>query len=537
MNYKILFLLIAFYSIFVLTCATPVGPTGGPRDDRGPLVLFTEPEAGSTNFDGDEVLFFFDEFVNRSSLGNNITIEPDLGITYEAKWKRKRLAIRFDQALPDSTTIIVTLGGNIADTKGNRSGAPTVVAFSTGDEIDESTITGRVRNAETGRGEQARKVVLYREPVDFSQPYNYTAETDTGGYFRFSFLREGAYKAFYFEDRNRNRIWEEQSEKAQPFSLDTLQLSKSDTLEIGELYLQTVDTLAPRLQAVGLFSDRRLRLRFNEDVQILDSAMISVQDTSGNFLSDAYPLYTVPEESFIVFAQSDSSLSEERSYSINIEGISDKAGNTVQFQGIQFSGSAQQDTTLQRIIETETGAGLFPNQPFVIKYATDIVNRMLVDSIVVVEGDVTFDDWPAIGVDRNRLFIGPQDSWIEGIDYQFLIWNPLTQRRTLYTPEIWDNTEMGELEIAINSDDSVGVYYYTLENQENDLFYSGSMEKVQIIENLPPLSYQLTIFKDQNGDGFWNSGQVQPFQRPELFYIRERVRVQTGFTAQVIIDF
>ena len=68
-----------------------------------------------------------------------------------------------------------------------------------------------------------------------------------------------------------------------------------------------------------------------------------------------------------------------------------------------------------------------------------------------------------MGIDKNRLFIGPQDEWINGIDYQFLVWNPYSQRRALYTPEIWDTNEMGELEISINSDDSTGSYMYLLE--------------------------------------------------------------------------
>ena len=537
MNSKILFLLVVFYGIFVLTCATPVGPTGGPRDEVGPQILHTEPASGTTNFDDNEVSFFFDEFVNRGSLNNNITIEPDFGASYDIKWKRKRLTIRFNDPLPDSTTIILTLSGKISDTRGNQVGQPTIIAFSTGDEIDEGSITGRVRDAKTGQGVPTQRVALYREPINLEQPFNYTAETDTGGFFRFSYLKEGDYKAFYFDDRNRNKIWERPREHAQPFQLDTLKLQKADSIQIGELYLETVDSLAPRLQAVGLFSDTRLRLRFNEDVILNDSLNITILDTLGNALNNGFPLFIPEKEQFILFAQSDSSLSEDKSYRISMNGVSDKAGNPVITEAIQFNGSAQNDSTLQRIIESETEIGLFPTQPFVMRYASVITNRMLVDSIVVVEGDVTFNDWPTIGVDKNRLFIGPQKSWIDGIDYQFLVWNPITQRRVLFTPEIWDTNEMGELEISINDEDSTGTYFYLLENEKNELSYSGSMGMSYIIENLPPLNYRLSIFKDENGNEKWDRGEVFPFVRPELNYIRRSIRIQTGFTAEVFIDF
>ena len=68
-------------------------------------------------------------------------------------------------------------------------------------------------------------------------------------------------------------------ELAQSFSMDTVFLEKADTLNIGQLYLQTVDTLAPKLQAVGLFSDKRMRLRFNEDIVLNDTVKISITDT------------------------------------------------------------------------------------------------------------------------------------------------------------------------------------------------------------------------------------------------------------------
>ncbi len=534
------FLIIAFALIY---CATPVGPTGGPRDEQGPVILYTEPETGTTNFENDEVLFYFDEFVNRNSINNNITIEPDFGATYSTDWKRKRLSVKFEDPLPDSTTIIVTLGGQISDTKGNRIGTPTVIAFSTGDEIDRGIIKGRIRNADTGDGETSRNVALYRSPIDLKAPYNYTAETDTGGYFKFSYLREGTYKAFYFDDRNRNKIWDPENETASPFKIDQLNLAKGDSVELGTIYIAFEDTLAPKLQGVGLFSERRLRLRFNDDVVLSDSASVAISDTTGVLYSLANPLYVQKDEKNAMYAQSDSLLSASKSFELSVSGVTDKAGNEVIASTFRFTGTDQPDTTTQRIIGVETNSGLFPTQPFVIKYAANIDSRTLFDSLVVVEGDVSFDDWPNLAFDHNRLIIPPQEQWIDGISYQFLVWNPITQRRALYTPEIWDNTELGELEIAIIDTSVIAdstvlpLFYYKLENIQNELVYEGILTDVTTITDLPPLSYLLRIFKDENGDGMWNKGSVLPYSAPEPYIIRKSVKVQTGFTSQVTIEF
>ncbi|HAW80858.1 MAG TPA: hypothetical protein DCX27_14775, partial [Balneola sp.] len=95
-----------------ISCATPVAPTGGPADKTGPKIENTTPETGAVNFEGRKFSFEFSEFVNRSSFQTELNIEPDLGIEYEVNWRRKTAAVEFKNELPDSTTIIITVGGN-----------------------------------------------------------------------------------------------------------------------------------------------------------------------------------------------------------------------------------------------------------------------------------------------------------------------------------------------------------------------------------------------------------------------------------------
>ena len=52
-----------------------------------------------------------------------------------------------------------------------------------------------------------------------------------------------------------------------------------------------VDTLAPKLQAVGLFSDKRMSFRFNEDIMLNDTVSISITDTLGTPVNRGFPLY------------------------------------------------------------------------------------------------------------------------------------------------------------------------------------------------------------------------------------------------------
>ncbi|MBO6524140.1 MAG: Ig-like domain-containing protein [Balneolaceae bacterium] len=533
--YHILVLVVA---LVFLSCATPSSPSGGPSDQAGPEILETKPASGTTNFKGNKFEFQFSEFVNRSSIPNNITVEPDLGLEYKIKWKRKRLSIEFQDRLPDSTTVILTLGADITDTKQNKIGAPITLAVSTGDEIDQGRLTGRLRIADTGEGAEGAKVLLYRSPIDLSEKAIYQAQADTGGIFNFSYLREGNYQALYVDDRNRNKIWDQGSEAAQPFSRQIIELEKagSDTLDV--LYIVQQDSLAPKLQGVGLFSSKRMRLRFNENIELQDNATLTVLDSLGNTYSEAYPLYISQKDPFVLFAQSEKDLGENDKYSLSLEGITDEFGNTSITDGIAFEGSTQVDTTLQRVIEHRTGNGIFPSQRVEVMYAAPINDPMLIDSIVVVEGNVSFSDWPAIYTERNFLFIEPQEeTWIEGVDYQFLIWNPATQRRQLLEPEIWDSPELGELALSITGEDSISTISFSLINENIDFKIDSSFTTSIILQNLAPINYQLIVFKDENGNNRWDSGSVIPFQAPEPYYLQRNINVRSGFTSEIFIEF
>ncbi len=445
------------------------------------------------------------------------------------------MTIEFDEDLPDSTTIIITLGSDISDVRNNKMGKPVTLAISTGDDIDEGKITGRIKNALDGTSAGKVRVLLYRAPVDFEASASYLAETDTGGVFVFSYLREGTYKAIYVDDRNRNKIWEK-TESAQPFEREYISLEKSGADTLDTIYIIRRDTLAPKLQGVGLFSSNRMRLRFNENITVEDDASITITDSLNNTYSSAYPLYISKEDPFVLFAQSDKALTEGVSFGVQLSGVTDAANNEAQSAGIQFLGSSQEDTTSQRIIDYNTETGVFPDEPFVIRYAAPISDPMITDSVVIVEGDVSFDDWPEITTNRNNLIISPQDNWIEGVDYQLLVWNPVTKRRKLYKPEVWDQVESGGLEISVVGD-STGIYTFALSNEDTRIQIDSSFTGNVTIENLPPVGYTLTVYKDENGNGIWDNGEVIPFKAPELYYIQKNIRVQTGFTSEVNIRF
>ena len=533
--------MLAGLCLWAWSCATPTGPTGGPADKEGPEIVETHPETGTVNFDGREIGLEFSEFVDRNSLNNAITIEPDVGLSYSLNWGRKSVAIEFASSLPELTTIIVTIGTELRDVNGNKLAAPRKIAVSTGPEIDEGSLRGKILDAQTGKGDEGQRVLLYRTPFDLSQKADYIAETDTSGTFQFSYLRQGEYKAFWLDDRNRNKIWDRERERAQPFLRETVTLEKAESDTLSPLYLAPADTVSPELQGVGLFSSRRLRLRFSENITLREQTTVSITDTLGAQASEAYPLYIPPNDPYVLFVQSREALASEQSYLMQVKHISDLLGNITDSTAYRFTGSSQQDTTEQRVVGRRYSAGIYPDEAIEVIYAAPVERGPALDSLKIVKGTELLTDNRGLEAVRNRLMIKPEGRWEQGLDYELRIWDPIQTDYIAFSPEIWFENRQGKLNIILEdtisaATDNSNIITLKVESGERgvmaDTTFSGSVT----VDQLPPISYTVKAFRDRNGNGKWDHGIVDPFRAPEPYVVRTDIPVKSGFTADLSID-
>jgi len=510
-----------------------MGPTGGEPDRTGPRVVSTEPAQGTTNFRGNEVRFNFDKYVDRTNFRNNVTIEPDLGIEMDISFSRRSATVKFESDLPENTTIIVKLGTDVTDTNRNKMESPVDLALSTGDVLDSATITAEALRAETGRGESGNRIFLYREPFNIEERAVYISETDTAGRVEFGYIGEGSYKAFWVNDQNRDRVWNSERESAQPFYNETFFVSEGDSIYIGTLFISRPDTISPRIDGVGLFSERRLRLRLSEKVIWNPDSYLSVTDTLGTEYSRAYPLYLAEGDENVLFAQSERELPESEIFTLDPITITDLAGNSLEIDFDPFSGSNEPDTTILRSVSHSAANGLFPDEPLEIRYSKFIDDPSVTDSLQVVEGDRVSSDWENIEIIRNILRISPLDTWQSGIRYQFRVWNPWEEERELIDPEIWQRNQLGSIEITLANNNPDIVNRLTLTDEDLSIRIDTTFTESVTLDNLPPLSYKVIVYQDDNGNEEWDYGVVEPYVQPELYAIRRAVPVREGFTSEL----
>ncbi len=256
-------------------CANIVAPTGGPEDEEPPVMIRSTPPNFTTNYQGQDVRMFFDEFVELKDLRQNLLISPPLENDPEMRLRGRSIIMSVSDELLPNTTYNFFFGESVVDiTEGNP--IPNFqFVVSTGDYVDSLSVKGKLVNAFTLQPEEGVFVMLYDsifDSVPLLQRPVYLSKTNEQGEFRINNMREGEFLIFALRDLNSNYIYDNPDEeiafldslitpyyieeRRPPVSSDTINsqdsippaedelplIQQTDTLSISDT---VVDTVAP----------------------------------------------------------------------------------------------------------------------------------------------------------------------------------------------------------------------------------------------------------------------------------------------------
>ena len=213
-------------AFLVQRCANAVAPTGGPKDERPPVVVEAVPENHSINFIGKKIEITFDEYITLDNANQNVLISPPLSEKPDIKLHNKTVVVKFKENLTPNTTYTINFGSTIKDLHEGNVFKDYVYSFSTGDFIDTLSIAGKVLNAEDKKPVENAYVSLYaadRENLDslpLSAKPNYITKTDKDGNFSLHGLADKKYLVFALKDVNSNLYFDQPNEEVA--FLDTL---------------------------------------------------------------------------------------------------------------------------------------------------------------------------------------------------------------------------------------------------------------------------------------------------------------------------
>lgn len=269
----------------VAGCAVPVPPSGGPPDTTPPALVSSVPADGEVNVTADRILLRFAEYVDERSLGAAISITPSPGRAPAIRYGGREVELRFDGALRDSTTFILTIDSGFRDAHGVALDAPIRIAFSTGPAIDRGRLEGRVVEWDRGAPAAGIDVFAYVEgidPVTASEPA-YRTQTDREGSFSFAYLPARRFSVVAVRDANRNR----RVDAGEWFAAGPAPSFLADSAAAGiqvPFVLSGRDVEPPEVRRVDVLSGTRLLVRFSEPVRPADpdGTGFSLGDSTGS---------------------------------------------------------------------------------------------------------------------------------------------------------------------------------------------------------------------------------------------------------------
>ncbi len=370
--------LVVLLIVLVASCANPVAPSGGPRDETPPSVVQTQPVRDTVNVSTSTkaLRIEFSEYIERASLPDALSITPTFEERPQFSWSGRTVEVEFPSPLRDSTTYIFSFDATLSDAHGVSLENPLTVAFSTGPKINRGQIKGQVVG---GRGTPKEQVDVYAyalspNAVGPPQPLpdrpSYRTQTGEEGRFGFKYMREGHYYVVALRDNNRNRRPDAREPAAVPPRMALRADSGATAVPVPWLLARS-DTTAPRLQRVRSMSRQRLRLSFSEPVRLRRRApeAWAPQDSVRGTRVEVQGVYVVPGRASAVEVRTAPMRDARHRLPLPRGVVTDTLGQPLAPDTARFRAATQPDTMRTRVRELlpaglrEDSAGVHPLLP------------------------------------------------------------------------------------------------------------------------------------------------------------------------------
>ena len=243
------FLFLALALSALIQCARRGNPSGGPKDLDPPVLLKTEPENLTINFDSKTIRLTFDEYIKLEDVQNQMIVSPPLKYIPQIKPQgtpSKYIEITFKDTLRENTTYTINFGQSIVDNNEGNPNSFLTYVFSTGDYIDSLTLSGAVKDAFNRKADEFISVMLYEmdsaynDSTIYKYPPNYITNTlDSLPIFELKNLKAGKYKLFALKDEGKNNVFDQNADKL-GFLEDTITLP-TDSIYLLNLFKEIPD--------------------------------------------------------------------------------------------------------------------------------------------------------------------------------------------------------------------------------------------------------------------------------------------------------
>ncbi|WP_432412616.1 Ig-like domain-containing protein [Rasiella sp. SM2506] len=240
-RHRLLYIPIALlFALSFVDCAKRGSPSGGLKDTLAPVIVKSIPENYSTNFEGNEIRIYFDEYIKLVDIQKNLIVSPPLEYQpiITPLSTSKQLRIKILDTLRENTTYSFNFGNSIVDNNEAIEFPYFKYVFSTGSYIDSLQLNGTIKDALLPKAENLASVLLYEinetftDSVIFSKkPMYITTTQDSTGTFQFTNLKAGKYVLVGLKEKSNDYIFQPKNDKI-GFVRDTVTLPTDSTYTV-----------------------------------------------------------------------------------------------------------------------------------------------------------------------------------------------------------------------------------------------------------------------------------------------------------------
>ncbi len=509
--------LVFFYSLFLISCASVQSPTGGPRDTIQPVIVKEIPKNLTRNFKGSEIEIEFDEFVKLSNEFTEISVSPSMEIPPVYKSKKEILQISFEEALQKNTTYTINFGKAIADVNESNILKNYSYVFSTGDQIDSLSISGKVINSLTKQ--KLKDVTVFILPVSQDSLFgkkkaSFFTTTDTSGSFKLSNLREDKYRIYALNEQGGDRIYNGNSEEI-GFLNQVINLNK-DTSNIELKVFKEV----PKIFSVTdrkIETDGRLTLIFNKailnpSITILEPSELNATKTVEFSNTRDTALIWLPELTF------DSIKVAVNSKEISLDTI------------ILRRNKRDTYTPLVSITDNIIGTKIRPGSELAIKFSSPI-KSFDTKLISILEDSLAIKAYELVKNINNPKTYTIKYPWKLKKQYILRLENNaftdiLGTKTKVYARKFDLDSEdnYGSISIKITVPDTSKNYIIQWLNESDKVLRQDRISKNIVLNytRYPTAKYKIRVIYDDNNNGEWDTGNVILKRQPENTWTFEK---------------
>ena len=581
---SVLVVLISF--VMWISCANPVAPTGGPKDEIPPEFLGSEPVNRARNFDAKRVNLVFDEFVVLKDLNQHLLVSPPMEEKLDVKTKGKGVRINFakEEVLSENTTYTIYFGDAIVDLHESNPIPNFQYVFSTGSDIDSLSIRGKVLSAEYLLPAEDVFVCLYLDNNDTLvfdslpqkvRPY-YVAKTNAEGAFEINNIKNDHYLIFAVKDANAN-YFNDMPNEAIAFTEALIMPEEvfdyiPDTIPVDTSNVKLMDSLWANY-AVQVTKETHTLLLFEPQDSVQKVLKDEFLDNRRMHFEFKYPLEEdVVFEALNVDADKKVFLVEYSSDKDSLDLwflkpfadtlVLKMVVDTLQADTLEIVWAVPKIKEMPRArrnrgeeksskaeVETIDYKSNFSSDfPYFAKgkvifetpiKSANFENCTLLEDTISVPFEIYFTDKV-----KRKLLI--DYAWKEGVDYRFEI--PDQALTDIYG--VKNDSIVEKFTATEESDYADLILKLTLPEDSNSIWQiqiiKGSEDKEQIygsmrvqasgdvaFSKLAADTYRIRILEDRDNNGRWTSGDYAKKQLPEkVFYFPTEVELKSGWKVE-----